>query len=69
MSKENGHMPHATHGSPSEADSEEWVFVDDSKVDELLRLLARTRLLILEVLGRDESDLEDIATCFGETQQ
>lgn len=62
--KENGLMPHATHGS-SVADSEEWVYVDDDQVDELLRTLQRMRELLLLVLGREESDLGDIATCFG----
>jgi len=65
--KENGLTPHAVHGT-SVADSEEWVYVDDLQVDELLHLLARMRELLLLVLGRNESDLDDIATCFGATQ-
>lgn len=65
-SKENGLMPHATHGS-SDADSEEWVFVDDSQVDELLRILARMRELLLLVLGRDDLDHDSLGTSFGGT--
>ena len=61
-------MPHAVHGSVSEADSEEWHVVDDELVDELLRTLARMRELLRLVLGLEKSDLEDIDKCFGETQ-
>ena len=63
----NALTPHALHGS-SDADSEEWHVVDDVQVDELLRTLVRLRELLLLVLGLEESDLEDIAKCFGETQ-
>ena len=68
-SKENGLMPHATHGSVSEADSEEWHVVDEEQVDELLRTLAKLQKLLLLVLGLERSDLELIEKCFGETQQ
>ena len=50
-------MAHATHGS-SVADSEEWVYVDDQHVEEILRILARMQELLHLVLGRNESDVE-----------
>lgn len=55
-------MPHATHGL---SDEDEWVFVDEGQVDEILRLLRRMGELLRLVLGREESDGEDIEECFG----
>ena len=67
MVNEKGLMPHATHGSVSDADSEEWVFVDEGHVEELLRLQRRILELLLLVFGPDALDREDTETCFGET--
>ena len=67
MGKENGVMPHATHGSGSVADSEEWEFVNEEHVAELLRILRRMLELTHLVFGPEGSDPGDIETCFGET--
>jgi len=66
--KENERTPHQDHGTGNDSDDEDWVFVDDTQVDELLVLLARMRALLLLVLGRSEFDQDDTETCFGEIQ-
>jgi len=62
--KGNGAMPHATHGS-NVFDEDDWVFVDEDKLEEILRLLRRCQELVTLVLGLEGSDQGDIETCFG----
>lgn len=63
-SKDVAPTPHSVHG---DLNDDEWVFVDEDAVEEILRILQRMRELLRLVLGRDEYDLESIEKCFGET--